>query len=251
MKLQLLRNATLVVETEGKKLLIDPMLGRMGAYDPFRFTASNKRNPTVDLPIGEDELAKLLTCVDAVLLTHIHLDHWDAKAKELLPRDMPIFCQPFDVNTITGDGFVNVTAIDNSIKYRGITFVRTSGRHGTGDIGKRMGTVSGYVIDTGNHRLYIAGDTIWCDEVRDAITAYQPTHIVVNGGGARFVTGDPIVMNTADIISLCSYAPSVPKYVVHLEAVNHATETREEIRTTLLGAGISNCHIPNDGDWLF
>lgn len=32
--LQLLRNATLVVEMDNKKILVDPMLGAKGAYEP-------------------------------------------------------------------------------------------------------------------------------------------------------------------------------------------------------------------------
>jgi hypothetical protein len=48
--------------------------------------------------------------------------------------------------------------------------VRTGGRHGTGEIGEKMGPVSGYVLrGPGEPVVYIAGDTVWCPEVAAAL----------------------------------------------------------------------------------
>ena len=69
-----IRNATLLVEYAGKTLLIDPLLAERGAYPGFAGTAnSHLANPLVDLPVP---LATLLAA-DAVLVTHLHLDHWE------------------------------------------------------------------------------------------------------------------------------------------------------------------------------
>ena len=46
----------------------------------------------------------------------------------------------------------------------------TRGHHGTGAIGEAMGAVSGWVIDD----VYLAGDTIWCDEVAEALERHRP-----------------------------------------------------------------------------
>lgn len=252
MKLQLLRNATQILTVNGKTILIDPMLGSKHSYDPFGNTNNNQRNPTADLPINHTALELLIAQTDAVLLTHIHLDHWDITAQQLLPKDILIFCQPEDTQAIRQTGFTNLQPITDGFIWSDISIQRTGGRHGTGDIGKRMGTVSGYFIQYQEESVYLAGDTIWCDEVKTALDQFQPFRIVLNGGAARFLTGAPIVMDIEDIIRVCNYAPETAVYVVHLEAVNHSSESREKIRQAIKEHGLSKrCTIPLDGEYLF
>ncbi|MCY1692306.1 hypothetical protein OVA29_18580 [Exiguobacterium sp. SL14] len=50
--------------------------------------------------------------------------------------------------------------------------------------------------------LYIAGDTIWCDEVAHAIEQHTPDIIVVNSGAAQFLTGEPITMSRRDLLAV-------------------------------------------------
>ena len=89
MKFKQLRNATLIIEYAGKKFLIDPMLGEKGAFPGFEGTPnSHIANPVVDLPIPMDEILD----VDAIIVTHVHADHWDDAAIKLVPKDMLIFC---------------------------------------------------------------------------------------------------------------------------------------------------------------
>jgi L-ascorbate metabolism protein UlaG (beta-lactamase superfamily) len=236
MQLQLLRNATLLLQINGKKILVDPMLAPAGSYPALPNTANTIRNPTVDLPV---DAATLVADVDAVLLTHLHRDHWDELARELLPKDIPLLCQPVSMEELQKQGFIHLLPVADSLTWEGITVHRTGGRHGTGEIGERMGVVSGFVIDG----LYIAGDTIWCEEVKAALDTYQPKHIVVNGGAARFVTGGPIIMSIEDIKKVRAYAPLATLYVVHLEAVNHVTESREAIKKA-----IPESIVPEDGE---
>jgi L-ascorbate metabolism protein UlaG (beta-lactamase superfamily) len=252
MKLQLLRNATQILSVNGKNILIDPMFAAKDTFDPLPAAPGTPRAPLVDLPVNDDELLKLITKIDAVLLTHIHFDHWDKKAQELLPKNIPLFCQPANTETILGQGFINVIPVNDQITWNEISINRTGGRHGTGEVGERMGIVSGYYIKHQNDAVYIAGDTIWCDEVKRAIDQFNPSRIVVNGGAARFATGDPIVMNIEDVIKVCQYALLAKIYVVHLEAVSHGTESREQIKAALQTNGLTTqCFIPNDGEFLF
>ncbi|SFW64565.1 MBL fold metallo-hydrolase [Chitinophaga sancti] len=241
MKLQLLRNATQVLTVNDKQILIDPMLGPKGAYDTIIMTDNGLRNPLVDLPVNPQELIKT---IDAVLLTHLHNDHWDSVAVALLPKDIPLFCQAGDEDKIREAGFTNVTPVADEITWQGITISRTSGQHGTGEIGNLMGRVSGYVIND----LYIAGDTIWCEDVKNAIDKYQPKHIVLNGGAAQFVKGDPIVMSIDDIRKVRDYAPAAQLIIVHLEAVNHSRQSREQIRTAFPD---QNVRVPDDGEFVY
>ena len=90
MKITQVRNATLIVEFAGLRFLIDPMLAPKGSFPAFAGTLNSDRsNPLVDLPVAIDELVD----VDAVIVTHMHRDHWDDTAKESLPKSLPLFVQ--------------------------------------------------------------------------------------------------------------------------------------------------------------
>ncbi|VFB03177.1 MULTISPECIES: hypothetical protein [Chryseobacterium] len=55
MKLYHLRNATLVIETQEKFILVDPLLGEKGSGLPFTLIRFKPRkNPLVDLPSNSD-----------------------------------------------------------------------------------------------------------------------------------------------------------------------------------------------------
>lgn len=249
MKLQLLRNATQVLTINEKTILIDPMLASRAAYEPFQFTGNNIKNPLVDLPMSKPELELLLHHVDAVLLTHIHLDHWDVVAQQLLRKNIPIICQPGNMSSLEQAGFNKLLPVETALAWHDIQICRTGGQHGTGETGKRMGCVSGYVITHNKETLYVAGDTIWCNEVQETLDRYQPNYIVINGGAARFMTGDPIVMNIPDVLTVCRYAPESKVYVVHLEAVNHSKESRSLIKSAIASSGFTKqCFVPEDGE---
>lgn len=96
MKIRQIRNATLKINFAGKTILVDPMLSKKGELPPFGppilplYPASGnmENNPLVELPIPVEEL---LDNVDAVIITHLHDDHWDAAAVELIDKNMPLY----------------------------------------------------------------------------------------------------------------------------------------------------------------
>lgn len=252
MNVQLLRNATLVVKVNGKTILVDPMLGAKDSYDPIPYTDNDLRNPMSELPLNEDQLQALIRQTDAVLLTHLHIDHWDPAAQQLLPKALPLFCQPADTESIRAAGFTNVIPVEDELLWEGIHIYRVGGRHGVGTITDITGTVSGYVITENDQRLYITGDSVWCPEVEQTLDRFRPNRIVLNGGAARFIIGDPIVMTIADIIKVCKYAPLAEVYVVHMESVNPVTENRIDVKAALAAYNLSHrCHVPDDGAYLF
>ncbi|MEW6083667.1 MAG: MBL fold metallo-hydrolase [Chloroflexota bacterium] len=253
MQIHFLRHATFILKLKGAELLVDPMLSPAESMNPIGGAASNKRIPMVELPLSAEELTKVLSRISAVLISHRHQDHWDAHAKALLSKDIRIFCQPEDEARIRADGFKNVTSIQSEHIWQGITLHRTAGRHGSGEIGKKMGAVSGFVITAeGEPSLYVAGDTILCPEVTDALQKHKPDVIVVNAGGTRFLTGGPITMTSEDVAGVCRSASSSARIVaVHMEAVNHCVETREDLRKFLEEEKLlEQVLIPADGDLL-
>jgi len=247
MLLRLIRNATLLIDVAGRRLLVDPMLNPAGAVDPVVNTANPRRNPVVDLPLPAE---KVVAGLDAVLVTHLHNDHFDALASDLLPKDLPVLCQPADVNRLARRGFHDVRPVEKQIEAGGIALVRTGGCHGTGEIGRQMGEVSGFVLRApGEPALYIVGDSIWCTPVEAALDSESPDVVVVNAGGARFLEGDRIVMDERDLITAARAIPGAAVVAVHLEALNHCPVTRAGLRAHTEAAGLRDrVRIPADGE---
>lgn len=245
--IRLLRHATLLITVNGKKIMVDPMLSKKEALDPVANAATNNRIPLVDLPLNDEELKQLLAQTDAVLITHTHRDHWDVAAQQLIAKHTTLFCQPSDTLKLKEQGFTNVVTIDRMLEWNGFSIHRTHGQHGTGKIKEKMGTVSGYVLSWKNNRVYIAGDTIWCEDVKQAIKEHEPTHIIVNGGGAQFTQGDPITMTIDDVLKTYE-ASKKPVTVVHLEAVNHCYQRRADVKAAVRSHGYEDSiKIPDDG----
>ena len=233
MRITLIRNATVLLELRGRRLLVDPMLDPAGVRPPIEDTANPVRNPTVELPFPAEQVVDGL---DAVLVTHCHKDHLDDTAERLLPRDVPVFCQPEDEERLRDAG-LDARPIDASLDWDGLTLHRVPAQHGFGAVAEALAPVSGFVLD----ELYIAGDTVWYDGVRETIERFEPTVAVVNAGGASFLEGSLIVMGAGDVREVVARVPTV--VCVHLEALNHCFLTRAE-----LAAAVPGAVIPRDGE---
>ena len=235
MRLRLIRHATLLLRTGGRAVVVDPMLDPARARPPVEDTPNPRRNPLVDLP---EPAEVVVQGIDAILVTHLHEDHLDATAIEQLPKDVPLFCAPDDVEPLRGHGFGDLRPVADAVDWDGVRIARTAGIHGV------LGPTPGFVIDS----LYVAGDTIWCDEVRAALDEHRPDVVVVNAGGARFLDGDPIVMTDDDVVAVARHAPDARVVAVHMEAINHCLLTRADMHQRLHDEGLTNrVTVPEDG----
>jgi L-ascorbate metabolism protein UlaG (beta-lactamase superfamily) len=249
MRLQLVRSATLILEYAGHQALIDPDFAAKHARESL---AGRSLNPMVDLPISVEQI---LEGVELVIVSHLHRDHFDVEAQRVIPKHLPVLCQPSDKNAIQNAGFRDVTSISNALQWKNICITRTEGQHGLGDVGAIMGRVSGFVLESAHEpTLYWAGDTVLTEEVRAAITRFEPDIIVLHACGATWPDAKGaqrlIVMDEDQALEVTRLAPNATIVVTHLESLDHAPVTRAGLRARALEAGIreTRFRIPADGE---
>lgn len=237
-KIQLIRNATMKITYAGKTFLTDPMLSPKGAFGSFAGIASN---PTVELPLSNDEI---LTGAEFIVVSHLHPDHFDAAAERVIPKNLPVFCQPGDEELITKKGFEKVLPIATTQMVDGITITLIGGKHGKGEILKHMGKVSGFVFQApGEPTIYWAGDSILCEEVENAIRSLKPDIIITHSGGACKPGFDPIIMNDMETLAVAELMPNSKIVAVHMESLDHCTISRVMLREMAEKKGISSSRL--------
>lgn len=256
-QIQEIRNATIKVTYADTTFLVDPMFASKGFYEGFPNTyRSYLRNPLVDLPLSPETI---LEGVDAVIVTHTHLDHWDDEAQRAIPKNMPVFVQnKDDKKKIESQGFTDVHVLVNAT-FKGIQLTKIGGQHGTDEmfsnpyLNKFLGEAMGVVFEkVGHETVYVAGDTIWRKEVDDAIQKFKPDVIVLNTGKA-LINGfnESIIMGKEDTYRAIRSAPNAKIVAVHMDAINHMSVTRNELKEYVNEKSIqSKVLIPLDGETL-
>ena len=245
-KYQHVRNATAKVEYGGKTFLIDPFLAEKGAYPGFELSVENpnkhQRIPMIDMA---EPAEKVIEGVDAIILTHTHLDHWDEAAQKLLPKDITFFVQNAgDARIIREQGFTDVRVVGKHTPFGKINISKTGGQHGTDEMYSKpwaaevLGDAMGFVLETeGGKTVYVVGDTTWNHHVDDALEMYHPDIVVLNTGYARVNEGlngkafpGSLIMGTKDVIHAYKAAPQAQIIAVHMDAVNHTLVTSDDMR---------------------
>lgn len=256
MTFQQIRNATVKLGYAGTTFLVDPILAKKGAYPGFEGTYNSQlRNPLVELPLPVSEVVK----ADAVVVTHRHPDHWDAAASASIPRNVPIFVQDEeDAASMRQEGFTDVRIVTSSIEFRGTRLTRTSTQHGTHqmyavpEVARLLGQGMGVVFShPGYKTTYIAGDTIWTPGIEAAIKRYQPDVIVLNTGYARLLGFEgSIIMGKEDLLRAYRLAPNATIVGSHMEAFNHMTQSRKELRDFITEKAMDpgRVLVPEDGE---
>lgn len=236
MQIQLIRNATMRITYAGHLFLADPFFA-----PPFTRPSFTGRspNPLIELPLTPDEI---MDGIEMIIVSHLHSDHFDPVAQELLPKNLPLFCQPGDADTIRTKGFENVRPLADAATWQGITITRVAARHGSsapvlGD----MGQGSGYVFQAENEpTVYWCGDTVWYEDPQATVRQFAPEVIITHSGGAVWgPEQELIVMDAAQTVAVCEASQAIV-LAIHTEALDHCLTSREELREAARRAGVAH-----------
>jgi L-ascorbate metabolism protein UlaG (beta-lactamase superfamily) len=167
-----LGHETLLIEIDGVRLLTDPVLR-------WRVPILKRHTPQPDLAVTRG--------LDAVLISHLHLDHVNPRSLHLLPRDTPIVVPPGASSILRPYRFRDVRELrpSDSLRIGDVTVTATPANHA----GKRYpwghyADAVGYMI-RGSLTIYFAGDTGLFDSLAELAEGLDVALVPIWGWGLR------------------------------------------------------------------
>ncbi|PLX15774.1 MAG: Zn-dependent hydrolase [Marinilabiliales bacterium] len=245
MRIKTIRNATIALDYSGSKILIDPYFA---AKFSLPSNTGKSKNPTTDLPMS---LPEIMENVKYVLVSHLHSDHFDMTARQYIVKSMPVICQTENESEIRNMGFRDIRPIHKKYQLGSIEMNRIIGKHGEGEVLKKMGVSSGFYFSSDDEcDLYWIGDTILCDSVIDVLLKRKPKIVIAHSAGATGGTNMKIIMDEVQTIEVCKMLPESIVIATHMDSLDHITVTRKQLREYADKNNVSREQliIPEDGE---
>lgn len=155
-----------------------------------------------------------LPSLDAVVLSHLHGDHFDRVARGHLDKELPILTTPHAARRLHSWGFVGAEAMSTwgsrelTHGAETLTVHASPGEHTPGWASWLLPPVMGSVLehrspgDPRPRRVYITGDTLYRPWLREVVDRYGPIDaMVVHLGGTRAL-GMLVTMDAEQGVSL-------------------------------------------------
>ncbi len=190
-----LGHSSLLIEIEGKNILIDPVWSTRAS--PFSFIGPKRFfAPPIDLT----SLPKLY----AVLISHDHYDHLDEDCIKYLAKTGVVFYVPLGVSVDLENWGVSTKQIKEmdwwdmaQLSDKSITFISTPARHcgGRGPLLSNQTFWTSWVIIGANHRLYFSGDSGMQPTFKEIGRKYGPFNYTFLDTGAYDKCWSDIHMN--------------------------------------------------------
>ncbi|KAL9090857.1 MAG: hypothetical protein Q9165_005065 [Trypethelium subeluteriae] len=227
--------ATTIFEWAGIRVMTDPNFLHSGDHVHLGpgVTGTRVTNPAADL--------HQLPRIDLVLLSHYHADHFDQEVEAKLRRSLPIITTPHAKKHLQSKGeqesFQNVYDLDffdsmmvdivaqQQISHSGVPSIKVTGMPGkhvppgplsvANDLLNAVPPTNGWMVELGYastsgddesfrsaYRIYISGDTLMVDELKEIPERYKDKNIdlmLIHLGGTTIPSPSvPLLMVTMD-----------------------------------------------------
>jgi L-ascorbate metabolism protein UlaG (beta-lactamase superfamily) len=238
-------NATVLVQVAGFTILTDPTFIHKHVQ-----TWLGGGLHTTRLTDPAMELADLPP-LDLVLLSHFHGDHFDQVAERDLDRALPIVTTPQSANDLEERGFTNCIPLDvwESLSVeKGAARLRitaTPARHGPPLVDFVLPDVMGSVLDVttvdgGATRIYITGDTLVIDELREIPRRFPGIDIALLHLGGTRVLGILVSMDAKQGVEAMRIVEPALAIPIHYNDYDVFTSPLSDFQEEVRAAGLEH-----------
>jgi len=230
---------TVLIEVGGWRVLTDPTFDPPGRSYRFGWGTGSRKLT------GPAIAASEIGAIDAVLLSHDHHDdNLDPAGRALLPSAGTVITTVPGARRLGGDTRGLEPWASTRLEAPGrptIEVTATPCRHGPPLSHPIVGEVIGFGLrwDGQEHGvLWISGDTVLYDGVRQVADRLQVGIALLHLGGVRFPISGPVryTMTAREAVELCRLVQPRTVIPIHYEGWKHFREGREAIEHELAGA---------------
>ena len=262
-------NATVILRYAGFTILTDPNFLHKGDHVHLGYGLRSTRTTNPALELAD------LPPIDLVVLSHLHEDHFDRVVVRELNKAIPIITTSHGAAGLTRKGFTahGLATWETCVCTKGDTQLRITaipGRHGPAIVGRLLPPVMGSMLefqqdDETTLRLYISGDTLVYDALREIPTRYPNVDLaLLHLGGAR-VLGLLVTMDAkhgVEMIKLIDPATAIPIHYNDYTVMKSSLEDFErEVRAVGLEHRVKYLHhgetctferpVPGSREWKY
>jgi L-ascorbate metabolism protein UlaG (beta-lactamase superfamily) len=189
-------NATTLISAGELTLLTDPNFLHQGqhAYLGYGLISKRRHDPALEI----DQLPLL----SAIVLSHMHGDHWDRVAQKGLDHGLPVVTTPHAAKRLRKRGFGQALGLSTWQAHtisKGdvrLTITALPGRHAPVPVNRLLPPVMGTMLEfasadrSARRRIYISGDTLLVEELKEIPIRFQTIDAgVLHLGGTRLPAG--------------------------------------------------------------
>jgi L-ascorbate metabolism protein UlaG (beta-lactamase superfamily) len=237
--------ATVILRYAGFTILTDPNFLHAGDHVHLGYGLTSKRltEPAIDI----DELPPIDLCV----LSHYHGDHFDQIVEEKLRKDLPIVTTNSAVGELEARNFTNGIGLDTwetaefTKDTARLRITSMPGQHGPGIVDFALPDVMGSVLDfetkTGERglRLYISGDTLIIDELKEIPQRFPEIDIGLFHLGGTRVLGIMVTMDDEQGVEAIKIIQPDKAIPVHYNDYDVFKSPLEDFKLAATKAGLS------------
>ena len=230
---------TVLIEFGGWRLLTDPTFDPAGGK--YRFGWGTGSQKLTGPSVSPEELGE----IDAVLLSHDHHDdNLDKAGRALLPRAGTVITTEAGARRLGGNAVGLAPWATTVLSAEGkppIEVTATPCRHGPPLSRPLVGDVIGFALrweGQGHGALWISGDTVLYDGVREVADRLEVGTALIHLGGVRFPVTGPLryTLSASEAVELLEALRPETAVPIHYEGWKHFRQGREELEAELAGA---------------
>ena len=247
--------ATVVIRYAGFTILTDPNFLHAGDHVHLGYGLTSERltNPAMEI---ED-----LPALDFVLLSHLHGDHFDRVAERKLNKATPIISTRHATSYLKKVGFTHTRSLKtweplDVIKGEAnLRITAMPGTHAPGSLAAVLPPVMGSMLEFGGGgdgtrlRLYISGDTLIHDRLREIPRRFPDVDLALLHLGGTRVLGIMVTMDAEQGVEAMRIIDPRTAIPIHYNDYTVFESPLEDFKRAVTAAGLQDrVHYLNHGD---